>query len=148
MLSDANNTHSVDGEHGHVTSVVAVEDHEDHEGDGRRELLRLAAGLGAYLQPPFAEALMAAARSECLVPALTTVEMPQEAADTELGIVAHVEGRQLALGHYNYIVRLGLAPSAVEVHVARRIAAIGNIPLYLMVIDEGRCLGILGIEVR
>lgn len=143
MLSDAKNTPAAPG--ARVTVVIAT---EDHERGGRGEVLRLAAGLGVYLHPAFAEALTHVVQDERIIPATIQVEMPQETGEMEDGVAAYVEGRQLALGSYNYVVRLGLAPRAAEIHAARRITAIGNTSLYLTVIDDDRCLGILGIEPR
>jgi cation transport ATPase len=90
--------------------VIAVEDHED---GGRREVVRLATGLGEHLQPPIAEALAQAALDEQVLPTIVHVVVPQDTAHADEGVVAHVEGRQLALGRYNYIVQLGLVLGAV-----------------------------------
>ncbi len=122
-----------------VIAIIPVEDR------ARQELLRLAAGLAAHLQPDYASALAEAAQKENIIPAqvedVTTYEDSQ-------GVAARVEDRHLALGQYSYLLQLGLAPMAANVHVARHIAAAGNTALYLMVIEDNRCLGLIGIEVR
>jgi cation transport ATPase len=136
MVSDAKSTPIA---HTRVTAVIPVEDR------GRHELLRLAAGLGAYLRPEYGEAIEAAARSEDIAPAHVETVM---ICDVGQGAVARVEGRHLALGRYGYLVQLGLVPKPAEVHVARHIEATGNVALYLMVVEDGHCLGILGVEIR
>lgn len=122
-----------------VIAIIPIEDR------GRQELLRLAAGLGEHLQPEYASALADAAHQENIIPAqveeVTTYDGVQ-------GVAARVESRHLALGQYPYLLQLGLAPKAAEVHVARRITAAGNTALYLMVVEDNRCLGLIGIEVR
>lgn len=122
--------------------VIAIFPVEDR---GRHELLRLAAGLGEHLQPDYASALAEAAQKENIIPAqvedVTTYEGSQ-------GVAARVEDRQLALGQYPYLLQLGLAPMATDVHIARRIVAAGNIALYLMVVEDNRCLGLIGLDVR
>lgn len=136
MLSDTKSTPTA------RTRVIAVLPIEDR---GRHELLRLASGLGAYLQPEFAEALAIAARDEDITPAqLETVTT----CDALQGVLACVEERQLALGRYSYLLQLGLVPKPAAVHVARHIAATGNTALYLMVVEDNRCIGVIGIAMR
>lgn len=136
MHNDASSTPTT---HARVIAIFPVEDH------GRHELLRLAAGLGEHLQPEYAAALAEAAQKENIIPA--QVEDVTTYHDS-LGVAARVENRHLALGQYPYLLQLGLAPMAADVHLARRIAAAGNTALYLMVVEDNRCLGLIGIEVR
>jgi cation transport ATPase len=134
-----------------VASVFPAADREDGARGERQRVLQLAAGLGAYLQPALAMALEAAAREENIVPAHVEAVVTQDATevpDAAEGVVAQVEGRQLALGPYRFLLQLGLVPQPADVHVARRIAALGNTALYLMLVDAGRCLGLVGVEMR
>ena len=136
MLSDAKSLPSTKA---HVTAVIPVEDR------GRHELLRLAAALGTYLQSDMAKALTTAARDEHIAPAHAWRPLWCDAAH---GVVARVEGRQLALGTYSYLVQRGVVPKLAELHAARHVEARGGTALYLAVLEEGRCLGIVGIESR
>lgn len=136
MISDNKTARAL---HARVTAVIPIEDR------GRHELLRLAAGLGEYLQPEFAKALATAAHDEDITPAQVETVTTYDATQ---GVLARVEERQLALGRYSYLVQFALVPKAAEVHVARHIAAIGNTPLYLMVVEDNRCLGLISIEMR
>jgi cation transport ATPase len=139
MARDTEHLQSAPTLRARVIAVIPVEDR------GRHELLRLAAGLGEYLQPEFAAALTAAARSEDILPAHVEPVIVQDALQ---GVLARVEERHLALGRYGNLLQLGLVPKAAEVHVARRIAAAGNTALYLMVVEDGHCIGLIGIEMR
>ena len=122
-----------------VTAVIPVEDR------GQNELLRLAAALSLYLHSELAEAIVIAARSESVVPAHASQPLWR---DAEHGVVARIEGRQLVLGRYDYLVQHGVAPKLAELHAARQVEARGGTALYLAVLEDGRCLGIVGVETR
>jgi len=104
----------------------------------QNEILRLAASVESISEHPLAEAIVEGAKARGLV-----LGKPEEfEAVPGHGVIARVDGRQVALGNLKMLARLNVNSGDLE-GKAEKLAGEGKTPMYVVI--DGKAAGIIAV---